>query len=48
MRGVAEFIEKAERLKLIPRSGWLKIGIKSPESVAEHSFRTALIKFILA
>jgi len=48
MRGVAEFIEKAERLKLIPRSGWLKIGIKSPESVAEHSFMTAVISFILA
>lgn len=35
-------------LKLIPRSGWFKIGIKEPESVAEHSFRTAIISFIIA
>ncbi len=35
-------------LKLIPRSGWFKIGIREPESVAEHSFRTAFIAFLLA
>jgi putative hydrolase of HD superfamily len=34
-------------LKLVPRSGWLKIGIKNPESVAEHSFRAAIIAFII-
>ncbi|RLI82851.1 MAG: phosphohydrolase [Archaeoglobales archaeon] len=34
-------------LKLIPRSGWFKIGIRNPESVAEHSFRTAFIASIL-
>ena len=35
-------------LKDTPRSGWLTIGIKDAESVAEHSFRTALVGWILA
>lgn len=35
-------------LKLVPRSGWFKVGIKEPESVAEHTFRTALLAFIVA
>lgn len=48
MEDVVKFIHEAGSLKLTPRSGWLKIGIKMPESVAEHSFRTALIAFILA
>ncbi len=48
MREIADFLFEAGILKLIPRSGWFKIGIKNPESVAEHSFRTALIAFIIA
>uniref|UniRef100_A0A7J2TJY4 5'-deoxynucleotidase n=1 Tax=Archaeoglobus fulgidus TaxID=2234 RepID=A0A7J2TJY4_ARCFL len=45
---LVKFIHEVGSLKLIPRSGWLKIGIKNPESVAEHSFRTAIIAFLLA
>ncbi len=48
MDDIVRFIHEAGSLKLVPRSGWLKLGIKLPESVAEHSFRTALIAFILA
>ncbi len=48
MQEIVDFLFEAGILKLIPRSGWFKIGIKNPESVAEHSFRTALIAFILA
>ncbi len=48
MRDVVRFIHEAGSLKLVPRSGWLKLGIKLPESVAEHSFRAALIAFVLA
>ncbi|WP_202319152.1 HD domain-containing protein [Archaeoglobus neptunius] len=47
MDDLVKFIHEAGSLKLTPRSGWLKLGIKLPESVAEHSFRTALIAFIL-
>ncbi|HIP62718.1 MAG TPA: HD domain-containing protein [Archaeoglobus profundus] len=47
MQNVVDLMFEAGVLKLIPRSGWFKVGIKCPESVAEHSFRTALISFIL-
>jgi len=36
------------QLKRVKRSGWWIAGVKDPESVAEHSFRTAVIAYILA
>ncbi len=48
MEELAKLIVELGALKLVPRSGWLKAGIKLPESVAEHSFRTAVIAYILA
>jgi len=47
MEDIVRFLFEAGMLKLVPRSGWFKIGVKNPESVAEHTFRTALIAFIL-
>ncbi len=41
------FLYEACSLKNVPRSGWFKVGIKCPESVAEHSFLTAIIAFFL-
>ena len=35
-------------LKLLPRTGWLFAGIQPPESVADHSFATALLALALA
>jgi len=35
-------------LKRVKRSGWWVAGIENPESVADHSFRTAVIGFVLA
>jgi putative hydrolase of HD superfamily len=35
-------------LKNYKRSGWWVAGVKDPETIAEHSFRTAVIAFILA
>lgn len=35
-------------LKQLKRSGWEMISIPHPESVAEHSFRTAILGYILA
>jgi putative hydrolase of HD superfamily len=43
-----DFIKTVGKLKKLPRAGWLKSGIEKPESVAEHSFRTAVIAMILA
>ncbi|HOX54666.1 MAG: HD domain-containing protein [Candidatus Omnitrophica bacterium] len=45
---VIDFISEAGLLKLIKRSGWWVLGIKNPESVAEHSFRCAVLGYVLA
>ncbi|HSU15607.1 HD domain-containing protein [Longimicrobium sp.] len=42
------FFHLAGRLKDTPRAGWALRGISAPESVAEHSFRTALLALVLA
>lgn len=42
------FFAEAGLLKRIKRSGWWVAGIENPETVAEHSFRTAVIGFYLA
>ncbi len=48
MKEIARYLFEIGSLKRIPRSGWQTAGIKSPETVAEHSFRTAIIGYILA
>ncbi|MEW5996053.1 MAG: HD domain-containing protein [Candidatus Micrarchaeota archaeon] len=42
-----DFIYQAGALRRVERSGWKTIGI-SPESVSEHSYRAAIIAYILA
>lgn len=48
MNGLADFIYECGQLKKFPRAGWLRIGIKSPESISDHSWRTAVIGYLLA
>lgn len=46
--GIREIIFAAEKLKKEKRRGWIaKAGIKNPESVADHSFATAIIAMIV-
>jgi putative hydrolase of HD superfamily len=48
---VAAFVDylfEAGTLKRLPRTGWLNAGIRHPETIAEHSHRTALIGAVLA
>lgn len=45
---VLDFIAEAGKLKQIKRSGWWMLGMPYDESVAEHSFRCAVIGHILA
>ena len=45
---IVDYFFEAGTLKRIPRTGWLNAGIKHPESVAEHSYRTGLIGAVLA
>ncbi|MBS3788967.1 HD domain-containing protein [Candidatus Bipolaricaulota bacterium] len=47
MANLTRFIFELGQLKRTPRSGWLKLGVDNPESVADHSFRTAVIGFLL-
>jgi putative hydrolase of HD superfamily len=35
-------------LKQLPRTGWTRAGIQQPESVAEHTARTAMLAWIIA
>jgi len=42
------FVCEAGLLKRTVRSGWPVVGVKSPESVAEHSFRCAVLGYCLA
>ncbi|MCZ7373577.1 HD domain-containing protein [Micromonospora sp. WMMC250] len=46
--GAMNFIFEAGVLKRAARTGWWFAGVKQPESIAEHSFRTALIGMMLA
>jgi putative hydrolase of HD superfamily len=46
--GIRKFIFEAGSLKRVNRSGWWLAGIKNPESVAEHSWRTSVIAHVLA
>jgi putative hydrolase of HD superfamily len=42
------FIAEAGMLKRVRRSGWWVLGIKDGETVADHSFRCAVIGYVLA
>ncbi|GGM40177.1 haloacid dehalogenase [Micromonospora sonchi] len=46
--GAMNFIFEAGVLKRAARTGWWFAGVKHPESIAEHSFRAALIGMMLA
>lgn len=45
---VLDFFAEIGQLKTIPRSGWWTVGITNGESVADHSFRCAVIGYTLA
>lgn len=45
---IANFLYEAGQLKRVARSGWWTAGIKHPESVAEHSWRSAVLGYLLA
>lgn len=45
---VIDFFWETGKLKRTKRKGWLIDGVENPESVAEHSFRVALMTLVLA
>jgi len=46
--GILEFLKNVGKLKEITRTGWVESGVAKPESVADHSFRTAVLAMLLA
>jgi putative hydrolases of HD superfamily len=47
-RNAARYFFEIGHLKDVPRTGWTQIGIHTPESVAQHSYRAAIIGYVLA
>jgi 5'-deoxynucleotidase YfbR-like HD superfamily hydrolase len=45
---ILSFAYEAGHLKRLPRAGWLLAGVSSPESVASHSFRVAVLAYVIA
>lgn len=45
---LSRFMYEIGVLKRIKRSGWWVAGVKDPESVAEHTFRCAVLGYFLA
>lgn len=48
LAAVARFLYEAGTLKANRRTGWWMAGVRDPESVADHSWRTSLIATIIA
>jgi len=45
---IVKYLFEAGELKRVRRSGWWLIGVEHPESIAEHSFRAAIVAYIIA
>ena len=48
MAAYQTFFSYLEKLKYLPRSGWVRDRVPKPESVAEHSFKAAVMAMVLA
>jgi 5'-deoxynucleotidase YfbR-like HD superfamily hydrolase len=46
-RALLKLFHDLGKLKTLTRQGWLRVGITNPESVADHSFRTAFIAMMI-
>jgi putative hydrolase of HD superfamily len=44
---IIRFFQNINKLKRIKRTGWVLKGVRKPESVAEHTFRVAVLAYIL-
>ena len=46
MENILKFLLQVGKLKKIKRTGWILRDVKNPESVAEHSFRLAIMAWV--
>jgi putative hydrolase of HD superfamily len=44
---LVRFLREINKLKEIQRTGWIRDGVKNPESVADHCFLTVLMTLII-
>jgi 5'-deoxynucleotidase YfbR-like HD superfamily hydrolase len=47
-QNISKFLKIAGMLKRTPRTGWVEVSIYQPESVADHTFRTAILSMLYA
>jgi len=48
IKKITNFLFELGALKHVKRSGWWIINVKDPENVAEHSFRSGVLGYLLA
>lgn len=48
MKEILNFLIKIKKLEKLRRTGWILMGVKNPETVAEHTFRLAILAAFLA
>ncbi len=48
MKDILNFLIESGKLKKMPRTGFFWLGIKNPETIAQHAFRVAILNWILA
>jgi len=48
LHNLVKFLKMAGRLKRTPRTGWVEVSIRQPESVADHTYRTSILCMIYA
>src|SRR5947209_1467169 len=48
LQALARYAYEVGHLKRSARTGWWMVGVSDPESVAEHTLRTALLGYLLA
>lgn len=47
MKEILNFLIEVGKLKKMPRTGFVWLGIKNPETIAQHVFRVAIMNWIL-
>ncbi len=47
MKDILNFFIEVGKLKTMPRRGWVLRNVKNPESIADHTFRVALMAWVL-
>ena len=48
MKELLNFFLEIEKLKTMPRTGWVLSEVKNPETIAEHTFRVAIAVWLLS